>query len=900
MALPGANLLPIFMRWACQTGFYSNEDGPLVRLRYKFGVQGIYLLAAGGPFSRHFNHRRLAFYAPCGHSLHFFDHLNSDEGRPLFLHPKPEPTMIRTHTGFILTREHVEEGGAHRLRYSGICDAGPFEIIITTDRPLFFIQRDAILPGESLHSERRPLALTTFDGVAVDALYFRTQPHLYRARKACAELGIRTFEADVYPAERFIMERFIHGSIEFHGACEHRGGILRCVNPTMRPADYTPQFGILSLDIETGQHGELYSIACHITGRGTSSMPSGIVLMVDDKAPPPAKGPTPQQEEPLPGYTWEPLKKGERLYRLPNETEVLHAFIQVVERLDPDVIIGWHVVGFDLLFLERVFRRWGVAFGIGRDRRVPKIREIRKGVYRVEITGRIVIDGPPALRGAFYTFDNFRLETVASALLGTGKDIGEATDKVAEIERRFRNDKRALATYNLMDCHLVTGIYKKTGLMDHLFKRAIISGLAMDRVGMSVAAFDHFMLPRTHRKGRVAPNVKDVESMGHAAGGWVFSTEAGFYEHIVVLDFKSLYPSIIRTFKIDPLSRITAQEDPLQTPMGIAFSRSFHVLPDGITHLMEKRQQAKEEEDPHLSQAIKILMNSFYGVMGTPGCRFYHPDLPTAITGTGQWVLKATRDYLEEEGYAVIYGDTDSVFVRLKEREVAQGAKAAHRLASRVNAWMDRKIEEEFGLSSHLELEFEKHFTRFFLPATRGGGASAKKRYAGLVLKDGEETLLLTGLEFVRSDWTRLARNFQYELLHRIFHDQEVIPWLKKTVADLKAHRHDDDLVYQKRLTKPPGEYTKAIPPHVRAARLLGKAGEHAKESRYLMTRRGPIPVALPHPDIDYAHYIEKQITPIFDAVMIFFDLSFAEVMGGRQLPLFSPEKTRPGRDEKA
>ena len=794
---------------------------------------------------------------------------------------------METHQGYILTRERFDAKGAHRLRYSGICPAGPFEIIITDDRPLFFIQRNATLPARSFHSERRGVALTSFDGEAVDALYFRNQHLLYKARTAFEELGIRTFEADVYPEERFLMERFIHGGISFDGHCTQRGGVLRCMNPRIKPSTYTPKFTILSLDIETGQHGELYSIACHMTRKG---MPSGVVLMVDTAAPGASKAPALYKGHApplLPGYTWEPLGDGERLYRMPSENDVLHAFLNVMEKANPDLLIGWHVVGFDLLFLEKVFARCGVVFGIGRDRQVPKIREVRKGAYRVEITGRVVIDGPPSLRGAFYSFDNFRLETVASELLGHGKEIGEDVDKVEEIERRFRDDKKALAVYNLLDCKLVSQIYEKTGLVDHLLKRATISGMAMDRVNMSVAAFDHFMLPHTHRKGLVAPNVKDVESAGHAAGGWVFSKEAGFYEHIVVLDFKSLYPSIIRTFNIDPLSRLKAHEQTLQTPMGIAFSRSFHVLPAYIKTLMDNRQQAKNENDPHLSQAVKILMNSFYGVMGTPGCRFYHPDLPTAVTGTGQWALKSTRDHLEGEGYEVIYGDTDSVFVCLKKSELSDCDGAAKRLVDRVNDFMNKKIRAEFGLSSHLELEFEKHFSRFFLPSTRGGGASAKKRYAGLVRHGGKEELVLTGLEFVRSDWTRMARNFQYELLHRIFHDREVVPWLKQTVADLKAHRHDDDLVYRKRLTKPPAEYTKSIPPHVKAALLLGKAGANARESRYVMTLRGPIPVELPHADLDYAHYIEKQIKPIFDAVMVFFGTSYNETMGGQQLSLF-------------
>ena len=808
----------------------------------------------------------------------------------LSFYPGPviEMAMDRVN-GYILTRERMDAGSRHCLRYAGISDRGPFEVTITDHRPLFFIRRDAVLPRKTFHCERRAVALTDFHGHPVDALYFKTQALLFEARKFYDELNIQTFEADVYSEERYLMERFIHGSIEIHGQGRLRDGVLHFVDPKIRKGDYRPRFSVLSLDIETGQRGQLYSIACHVTGRGRGDDAGiGLVLMLDGATAIPDIPPGgPGWPGILPGKTGEALPDGGFLYRFPGEKELLQTFFRVLRTLDPDILIGWHVIGFDLLFLERKCTRFGVPFSIGRDRRATRIREVRKGIYRVEASGRIVIDGPPALRGAFYNFDNFRLETVASELLGTGKDIGEATDKVAEIERRFREDKVALARYNLLDCTLVSDIFHKTGLIDHLFKRAIISGLAMDRVGMSVAAFDHFMLPRVHRHGLVAINVRDVKSEGHARGGFVFAKEPGLYEHVVVLDFKSLYPSIIRTFNIDPLSRLKADQDPVGTPVGIAFSRTEHVLPGYIRSLMEKREQAKKDKDPHLSQAIKILMNSFYGVMGTPGCRFYHPDLPSAITGTGQWVLKTTRRYLEENGYDVIYGDTDSVFVRLKATEIAD-EKAPGKLVSRLNAYISHKIKDDFGLESQLELEFEKHFIRFFLPSLRGGGDSAKKRYAGMIVKDGKEELVLTGLEFVRSDWTRFARDLQYELFQRIFHNEDVDDWLRQKVNDLKNHLYDKDLVYRKRLTKPPREYTKAIPPHVKAVLLLGTAGANAKESRYVMTLRGPVPVEMPHDDFDYTHYIEKQLKPIFDSVMMFFGKSYNEIIHGRQLNLFS------------
>ncbi|MCG8566572.1 MAG: DNA polymerase II [Desulfobacterales bacterium] len=795
--------------------------------------------------------------------------------------------------GYILTRDYRDVQGRHELCFQGIGDHGPFEIIITGNRPLFFMHQGDPLPELPFVCQRKPLELSTFGGEAVDAVYFQTQNQLYQAREILEKEGIRTHEADLRPEERYLMERFIFGGIAFSGPCQTRNGLPRFTDPQIRPAFHTPAFSILSLDIETGRGGELYSIGLDFLPGGPGDQDRrGRVFMLD---------PSVKNSQ---GMVTE-LEGGGTMVRLPGERDLILAFLQLLGQWDPDILVGWHVVGFDLAFLENKCQALGLKLKMGRDGSPVRLREVRKGSYHASARGRIIIDGPPALRNAFYTFENFRLETVARELLGQGKDIGETGDKVEEIERRFRGDKPALARYNLLDARLVTDIFETTGLIDLTFKRAVISGLPMDRVGFSVAAFEHYMLPKIHRKGLVAPNVKDLEDRGHAAGGLVFASTPGFYEQIGVFDFKSLYPSIIRTFKIDPLSRLRAETDSLNTPVDIPFSRTEHVLPAYIKELLDKREQAKADGDPHLSQAVKILMNSFYGVMGTLGCRFYHPNQSRAITGTGQWILKTTKAFLEEQGYAVIYGDTDSVFVRLKKDDgqiqlagaafVPSGEDdgddapdwdgEARALARSINDFLTQKLETEFGVDSHLELEYEKRFSRFFLPALRGGGNGAKKRYAGLVVKGEGEELVFTGLEFVRSDWTRFAKDFQYELFQRIFQGRDVFQWIRKTVADLKAGDHDGALIYKKRLTKPASEYVKVIPPHVKAALMLGP--DPPREILYVMTQRGAVPIELPHGDLDYNHYIQKQLKPIADAVLLFFDQSFSQVMGGRQMQLF-------------
>jgi DNA polymerase II len=774
--------------------------------------------------------------------------------------------------GFLLTHEYRDQDRKAQIRLYGVGEEGPFLIIVDNQKPLFFIPRSLSLP-EGIRADRKAVELVNFYREPVDCLYFNTKREFYAGRELLKEKGIPLFESDVTLPERFLMERFIRGGVEIEGEVHVQSGrnghgeLAVYRNPVLRASTFKPDFRLISLDIETGQQGELYSIAVQGTGRHVDKAlhPQGetACFMVGD---------------------------------LRDEKGILLDFLEWFASFDPDIVIGWHVIGFDLMFLEKKCAQHGVPFSLGRQGESPFLSEKRSGIYSALISGRLVIDGPPTLRAAFYKFDNYTLETVAHELLGRGKDIRPDKDKVAEIERRFREDKDALARYNLEDCILVTEIFSHTAILDQLVTRSLISGMGLDRISLSVASFDFFYLPRLHRKGMVAPDTSDIVSGEQSAGGYVFSSDAGAYENVAVLDFKSLYPSIIRTFHIDPWSRLNSETDSLTTPNGISFSRTESILPQFLEELMGIRAQAKADGDGYLSQAVKILMNSFYGVMGTTGCRFYHGDLPTAITGTGQWILKESSAWFREKGYQVIYGDTDSLFVCLSEHPPVSHEEEAARLTNEFNLWWTKRLEDEYGLISHLELEWEKLYHHFLIPPIRGSREGATKRYAGRTVAGKVE---LKGLEFVRSDWTPLAKRFQFELFERFFrlldgdrNDEparhELKEWIRRFTEDLKEGRFDKELVYKRRLTKKSESYTKSTPPHVKAIRMLDEAGiPHGRDVEYFMTPSGPVPVQLNPEEIDYHHYLEKQIRPLADGVLFALDLSFDDVINGEQLDLF-------------
>ncbi len=762
---------------------------------------------------------------------------------------------LTSHRIFTLTA-NWKDNDPYPLQIFGESASGPVLVKLDTEVFTLFIEKDKNISFFGDVHNIKEVPLKSFEGKSVKAVYLSSQSSYFNFRRYCQDNGIRTYESDIWPAERYLMERFIFGAAEVQGESSVNGKVTTYINPQIRSTGYRPSLDILSVDIETGVDGTVYSIGVDYTG----SSPYQHVYMRAD------------HDEVI----------SEAVTYFSSEASMILKFVQDLQKYDPDVIIGWHVIGFDLRFLVKRCEKLRIPFKIGRGD-TDIFLEDKKGIgTQARIPGRIILDGPPTLRSAFLQYKNFKLETVASEVLGTGKDIASDGGKVSEIERRFKEDKLALAKYNLLDCTLVTEIFNKLDLFNFSIDRVINSGLLFNKLGISTASFDHYMLPLFHRKGLVAPNASDLEREDASAGGMVIEPKVGHHKNTAVFDFKSLYPSIIRTFKIDPFSRLNNETDYVRLPNGSKFSRTKHLLPNIIENLLERRAIAKQENNYSLNLATKILMNSFYGVMGSLRCRFYHSDLPSAITETGHWILKQSIEFFENRDLDVLYGDTDSLFVKLPENKDPH--KFSLQTASDLNIYLSQLIKEEFSLESFLELEFEKLYSDIFFTTMRDSSSGAKKRYVGLV--DGK--LDFVGMEYVRSDWTELAKKFQYELFENYFMQIPVEGFIKNFVEELKNGKYNDLLTYTKRLSKDPKEYTKNVPQHVKAALLVNHTGPYRlKEVSYIMTLKGPIPIQNEVGHIDYQHYIEKQIRPIADQVLRSLGKDFDSLEVGDQLSLF-------------
>ncbi|MBC8983804.1 DNA polymerase II [Pseudomonas lurida] len=780
--------------------------------------------------------------------------------------------------GFVLTRHWRDTPAGTEVSFWLATDQGPRFIRLPVQTSVMFIPEahrkplDWLLKGER-DIELRPLQLCDFHHRPVLGLYTRQHRQAMDVEKRLRAAGVDVYEGDVRPPERYMMERFITAPVWFGGTPDATGALC---DAQMKPApDYRPPLKLVSLDIETTAQGDLYSIALEGCGERQVYMlgPPNKTDAVDFKL----------------DYCDTRAQLLERL----NHWLAVH---------DPDAIIGWNVVQFDLRVLHEHAQRLNVPLMLGRGEEPMAWREHgSRNHYFAAAAGRLIIDGIEALRSATWSFESFSLENVAQTLLGEGKDISTPYQRMDEINRMFAEDKPALARYNLKDCELVTRIFAKTELLKFLLERASVTGLPADRNGGSVAAFTHLYMPLMHRQGFVAPNLGDKPPQA-SPGGFVMDSRPGLYESVLVLDYKSLYPSIIRSFLIDPVGLIeglkhTDDSESVEGFRGARFSRTRHCLPSIVARVSEGREVAKREHNAPLSQALKIIMNAFYGVLGSSGCRFFDTRLASSITMRGHQIMRQTRELVEAQGYEVIYGDTDSTFVWLGSAHSQEDAsRIGQALVQHVNDWWREHLHTAFGLQSALELQYETHFTRFLMPTIRGAEEGSKKRYAGLVVRsDGSEEMVYKGLETVRSDWSPLARRFQQELYQRIFHRQPHQDYIRDYVRRTLSGEFDELLIYRKRLRRQLDDYERNVPPHVRAARLADEYNDRLNRPRqyqrggwisYVISVNGPEPLEVRQAPIDYDHYVTRQLQPVADAILPFVNDDFSTLVGG-QMGLF-------------
>ena len=464
-----------------------------------------------------------------------------------------------------------------------------------------------------------------------------------------------------------------------------------------------------------------------------------------------------------------------------SEAAMLDAFVEYIEETDPDVTTGWNFADFDAPYLlDRIEVLAEEApdadeYDLDIDR-LSRVNEVWRSDWQgPNVKGRVVFDLLYAYKRTQFTeLDSYRLDAVGETELGVGKerypgDIGDLWER----------DPKRLAEYNLRDVELCVEIDRRQEVIPFWEEVASFVGCKLEDATTPGDAVDLYILHKVH--GEFALPSKGTVDSEEYAGGAVFDPITGIKENVTVLDLASLYPMCMVTINASPETKVDPDAydgGTYRAPNGTHFRKE----PDGIIRemvdeLLSEREQKKSLRNEHepgtaayeqydrQQGAVKVIMNSLYGVLGWDRFRLYDKEMGAAVTATGRRVIEFTEEISNSLDYQVAYGDTDSIMLELgpdvsKEAAIEQSFE----LEAEINARYD-DLAEEFGASEHrFRIEFEKLYRRFFQ-------AGKKKRYAGhIVWKEGKDVddIDITGFEYKRSDIAPITKEVQKHVIEQI------------------------------------------------------------------------------------------------------------------------------------
>jgi len=586
------------------------------------------------------------------------------------------------------------------------------------------------------------------------------------------------------------------------------------------------------------------------------------------------------------------------------EKEMLEKFLGVISGYDPDVLTGFNVNNFDLPYVIERMRSNGIRPLLGRCTQKPAMSKKLTARFRNAIVGRVIVDSYELVKKDF-ALQRYGLDFVAEALLGEKKE----DVKHSEIEKLWKGTEKEygrLVEYCLKDSVLAMNLIVKLNLMDKYIALSRASGMLLQDTldGGEATRIENYLLREFNKKGYIFPLKPEATGDKDLVGGAVLEPKRGLHSDVAVLDFKSMYPSIIRSYNICPTTLTTDKENSLETASGARFLKKSvreGVLPKIIEHLVVTRgavkkemKKAKAEKKRQLyakQWALKIMANAFYGYFGYARSRLYNLEIANAITATGRKTIQDTKKHIEEKfGYEVVYGDTDSVFVKLDGGELDEMAKKAEAIASYVNGLLPEGIE----------LDFEKIFRRF-LPLT-------KKRYAAWSFVHGaekwEDGIETKGIETVRRDWCPLVGRTVQDILNIVLKGEDTkkaLEYFRGIVSKLVRNEIPiKSLIITKTMTKSAAAYA-GVQPHIELAKKMqsrspvdapgigDRIGYVIVKGTQLLSKRTEDPVyVIEHGlQVDSQYYIENQLLPPLERLFSALGIEKNQLLGnGRQIGL--------------
>lgn len=599
---------------------------------------------------------------------------------------------------------------------------------------------------------------------------------------------------------------------------------------------------------------------------------------------------------------------------LANEKEMLEEFATIIERFDPDIITGYNINSFDLPYLLERMKKHNVYSALGRAKDKPAYMRSFGASQECTIPGRVVADPYQILkRDPWVKFPRYDLNTVAKILLGDEKLAVEYSEMPALWNGAMPQLQR-LIDYARKDAELSLRLVLEKQMLDKFFELAKISGsLLQDTMGGQTMRIEVMLLHELRKRGFVMPPKpraavlsKRLAARQELKGAVVLEPKRGLHtSYVLVLDFKSLYPSIMRSFNVSPDTLLPGPQDGcVAAPNGTYFvskERYEGILPSVLTTLTTLRAAAKtamrsahgdERRILNAKQlALKDIANSVYGMCGYVRARLYTVDVANAITAFGRRNLETTKGFIEKQFPAeVVYGDTDSIFLKTALTDPEEARLLGETIAATANK----------ELTGHLELEFEKAYRTFLI--------LTKKRYAGLrYTPDSHQKfeMEMKGIETVRRDWCPLVTETMRAILDIILAEgdtNKAVTLVKETQAQLKEGAISlDKLTIIKGISKSIESYEGMLP-HIELAKKLAernpsdqpKVGDRlgfviirgneilskrAEDPRYVEKNKTPI---------DAHYYLYSQLLPPIERIFEALGVSTGELLGvGRQTSIF-------------
>ncbi len=563
-----------------------------------------------------------------------------------------------------------------------------------------------------------------------------------------------------------------------------------------------------------------------------------------------------------------------------NDKPLLEAFINYVRDFDPDIIVGYGVNGQDWPYLNERCKRFGLRLTVDKAKAEP-----HTSVYgHVSITGRANVD----LSDFADEFPEVKIKTLENLADYLGVMKIEKRTLIEDVEfADYWGDKEKreiLKKFSLDNTRCIMGIAK--AVSDFAMQLSNLVSLPLDHVGTAAVGFrvEWFLIKHAQKIGELVP--KRIEQPYRPyAGAIVLKPESGLHENIAVLDFKAMYPNIMIAYNLSPDTYVPPKEP--APPSGVyeapEVKHRFRKEPPGfykevLSYLIKVRDEIRSKMKTITPEsveyrvldarqkAVKVITNASYGYAGWIGARWYVKPVAEAATAWGRHTILNAIDIAKSEGLKVVYGDTDSIFIKHEADKTEKLCK---------------EIEKKLGL----EIKPDKVYVRIFF-------TEAKKRYAGL-LPDGR--LDIVGLEVIRGDWAVVAKKVQEKVLEIILKEQspkKAARFVQQFIYELRQKRVPyNDLTVWKTLTKPVEEYAiKAS--HVEAAKMLREKGWKLAVgdkigfvvvigTGRLYERVKPYMFAS-YDEVDLEYYVSKQVVPAAARILESFGITEEQLLASK------------------